>query len=75
MKGFTIIGMRMTIEVCREVRVVNIIGGFHLFEEDFEAGRMDQTISYLRDLNLVQIHPCHCTFSRPKIALAQVCKL
>jgi 7,8-dihydropterin-6-yl-methyl-4-(beta-D-ribofuranosyl)aminobenzene 5'-phosphate synthase len=61
--------------ICKEERVLDIIGGFHLFEREVDNKRLGETISYLKDLNLQQIHPCHCTSLLPKLALAHVCEL
>jgi 7,8-dihydropterin-6-yl-methyl-4-(beta-D-ribofuranosyl)aminobenzene 5'-phosphate synthase len=61
--------------ICDKERVLDIIGGFHLFEREVDEKRLDETISYLKDLNLQQIHPCHCTSLLPKLALAHVCEL
>jgi 7,8-dihydropterin-6-yl-methyl-4-(beta-D-ribofuranosyl)aminobenzene 5'-phosphate synthase len=61
--------------ICNEERVLDIIGGFHLFEREVDNKRLDEMISYLKDLNLQQIHPCHCTSLLPKLTFAQVCKL
>lgn len=44
--------------VCKDNRVLGIIGGFHLFEVD-EQVRM--TIDYLDENNVKELYPCHCT--------------
>lgn len=43
--------------VCEENRVLGILGGFHLFEDDKQLGK---TIEYLRSCNVKHIYPCHC---------------
>ena len=55
-------------EVCRESRVVDIIGGLHLLSLGPEKLKM--TGQYLHDLSLDALHACHCTSLASKIALA-----
>ena len=45
-------------EVAEDNRVLGIIGGFHLFDV---TERVDKTIEYLKQLNLKELYPCHCT--------------
>lgn len=45
-------------EVCRDDRVLGIIGGFHLFEV---TEQVNKTINYLKQGNLKELYPCHCT--------------
>lgn len=45
-------------EVCKDNRVLGIIGGFHLFEVN---KRVNKTIDYLNQNNLKELYPCHCT--------------
>ncbi|MDS0524243.1 MBL fold metallo-hydrolase [Clostridium sp. SHJSY1] len=44
--------------VCQDNRVMGIIGGLHLFEVN-EQVRM--TINYLKENNVKELYPCHCT--------------
>lgn len=60
-------------KVCREERIADIIGGFHLQEapQDVLAG----TLEYMKKINPEKIHACHCTDLPAKIALAGVADL
>lgn len=45
-------------KVCRDNRVLGVIGGFHLFEVNEEVNK---TIEYLKKNNIKELYPCHCT--------------
>lgn len=45
-------------EVCKDNRVLGIIGGFHLFEL---TEQVNKTIDYLKQNNITELYPCHCT--------------
>lgn len=45
-------------KVCKENRVIGVIGGFHLFEV---TEQVNKTIEYLQENNLKELYPCHCT--------------
>lgn len=45
-------------EVCKDNRVLGVIGGFHLFEV---TEQVQKTIDYLKNNNLKELYPCHCT--------------
>lgn len=45
-------------QVCNDNRVLGIIGGFHLFEVNEQVNR---TIDYLKENNIKELYPCHCT--------------
>lgn len=45
-------------QVCKDTRVLGLIGGFHLFEVDEQVSR---TIAYLKQNNIRELYPCHCT--------------
>jgi len=45
-------------QVCKDNRVLGIIGGFHLFEV---TEQVNKTIDYLKQNNLNELYPCHCT--------------
>ncbi|MBI6875230.1 MBL fold metallo-hydrolase [Clostridium aciditolerans] len=45
-------------EVCKDNRVLGVIGGFHLFEV---TKQVHKTIDYLKKNNLKELYPCHCT--------------
>ncbi len=55
--------------VCDERRIVDVIGGMHLFKAD---ERLQQTIAYLAELGLPGMHPCHCVSLRAKCTMARV---
>ena len=57
-------------KVCKESRVRDVIGGFHLKESDREA--LSATLACLKSVSPVALHPCHCTSLAAKIALAGV---
>lgn len=44
--------------MCKDDRVLGVIGGFHLFEINEQAKK---TIEYLNQTNLKELYPCHCT--------------
>jgi 7,8-dihydropterin-6-yl-methyl-4-(beta-D-ribofuranosyl)aminobenzene 5'-phosphate synthase len=45
-------------EVCKDNRVLGVIGGFHLFELNEQVYK---TIDYLEQHNIKELYPCHCT--------------
>ncbi|MCB2360612.1 MBL fold metallo-hydrolase [Clostridium estertheticum] len=45
-------------KVCNDNRVLGIIGGFHLFEV---SEQVNKTIDYLKQNNIKELYPCHCT--------------
>lgn len=45
-------------KVCNESRVLGVIGGFHLFEVNEQVKK---TIEYLKQNNIKDLYPCHCT--------------
>lgn len=44
--------------VCNDVRVLGVIGGFHMFQPE---ERTKQTISYFQKSRIKLLYPCHCT--------------
>jgi len=44
--------------VANDNRVLGIIGGFHLFEV---SEKVQKTIKYLKENNVQELYPCHCT--------------
>lgn len=44
-------------EVCGDERVLGVLGGFHLLEDNEQ---LKQTISYLKACKIEQLYPCHC---------------
>ena len=59
--------------ICSEERIVDVIGGFHLLEAPEKKIR--GTVEYFSRLNTREVHACHCTDLRAKIALSGVCNL
>ncbi|EOC99741.1 MBL fold metallo-hydrolase [Caldisalinibacter kiritimatiensis] len=57
-------------KVCKDDRIVDIIGGFHLLNPPKE--KIEGTLKYMRVLKPRTIHPCHCTDLKSKIVLSQV---
>lgn len=53
-------------KVCKEDRVLGVIGGFHLFKAD---ERTKKTAEFLRDNNIERLYPCHCTAFKAKAAI------
>jgi 7,8-dihydropterin-6-yl-methyl-4-(beta-D-ribofuranosyl)aminobenzene 5'-phosphate synthase len=60
-------------KVCKEPRVRDVIGGFHLKESDREA--LGATLACLNRVSPGALHPCHCTSLAAKIALAGVTRV
>jgi 7,8-dihydropterin-6-yl-methyl-4-(beta-D-ribofuranosyl)aminobenzene 5'-phosphate synthase len=60
-------------KLCKEERVIDIVGGLHLLEPSKE--QLQGTLEYMKKLNPEQIHACHCTDLNSKIALSKVVNL
>jgi 7,8-dihydropterin-6-yl-methyl-4-(beta-D-ribofuranosyl)aminobenzene 5'-phosphate synthase len=60
-------------EVCGDDRIVDIIGGLHLLDPG--EAQLAGTVEYLRAVGPRQVHACHCTDLRSKIALAEAVPL
>jgi 7,8-dihydropterin-6-yl-methyl-4-(beta-D-ribofuranosyl)aminobenzene 5'-phosphate synthase len=60
-------------EICKENRIVDIIGGFHLLKP--QKSQLNGTLHFLKNQDLKVIHACHCTDLNSKIALSQVVKI
>lgn len=50
-------------------QIQSVLGGFHLFDVDERA---KATISYLREENIPELYPCHCTSFAVRAALHAV---
>jgi 7,8-dihydropterin-6-yl-methyl-4-(beta-D-ribofuranosyl)aminobenzene 5'-phosphate synthase len=59
--------------VCRENRIVDIIGGFHLLQP--EDVQLQKTLEYMKQLKPASVHACHCTDLKSKIALSGIVHL
>ncbi|MCI1821663.1 MAG: MBL fold metallo-hydrolase [Megasphaera sp.] len=55
--------------ICKETRIVNVIGGFHLLNP--EEHILEATCHYMKQNNIQNISPCHCTDLNSKIALSK----
>jgi 7,8-dihydropterin-6-yl-methyl-4-(beta-D-ribofuranosyl)aminobenzene 5'-phosphate synthase len=62
--------IRYAQKVCKEPRVRDVIGGFHLKEADRAA--LSATLACMERVGPAALHPCHCTSLGAKIALAGV---
>ncbi len=54
--------------VCKDSRIRGVIGGFHLFEDDF---RLAQTIAYFEQNRVAELYPCHCVSFAAKARIHQ----
>lgn len=61
------------IKVCGDNRIVDIIGGFHLLNPSDET--LKGTLDFINAKNPMQLHACHCTDLKSKIALSKVSNL
>lgn len=59
-------------KVCNDNRIYGVIGGFHLFENDY---RLKHTIKYLKDNDIKLLYPCHCISLEAKIEMAKQMKI
>ncbi len=57
-------------KVCKERRVADVIGGFHLLNPG--EAQLRGTLNFFKDLSPKAVHACHCTDLNSKIALAHV---
>lgn len=55
------------VNVCRDQRIVGILGGFHLFDVD---QRLEQTVRFLENAGVKTLYPCHCVSLKAKIKMA-----
>jgi len=55
-------------KVCGDNRILGIIGGFHLFDND---ERLKKTIKFLKDNNIKYLYPCHCISLNAKVEMAK----
>lgn len=59
--------------IMKEDRILDIIGGLHLSKPS--KAQLSGTLEYMKEIMPIQMHACHCTDLRSKIALANVVKL
>jgi 7,8-dihydropterin-6-yl-methyl-4-(beta-D-ribofuranosyl)aminobenzene 5'-phosphate synthase len=43
-------------EVCKEDKILVLLGGFHLFDKKVT----DKTVDFIKDQDIKQIYPAHC---------------
>lgn len=55
-------------QVCQDERILDVIGGFHLL--DASEQQLQKTVTYFAKIKPKQVHACHCTDLKAKIALA-----
>lgn len=55
-------------EVTANDRILGVIGGFHLFDENEQ---LEQTINYLKENEIPELFPCHCVSFAAKSAIHQ----
>ena len=60
-------------KICRDDRIIDIVGGFHLLNP--EKKQLKGTLKYLEKIKPYEVHACHCTDLKSKIALSQVTNL
>ena len=60
-------------EICKDDRIIDIIGGFHLLNP--EKKQLEGTLKYLEKIKPYEVHACHCTDLKSKIALSKVVNL
>jgi len=60
-------------KVCKEQKIIDIIGGFHLLASGHQ--RIEKTGDYLKSLDLMALHACHCTSLTAKFALSKCCPM
>ncbi|HET8671607.1 MAG TPA: MBL fold metallo-hydrolase [Candidatus Saccharimonadales bacterium] len=59
--------------ICKDDRVADVIGGFHLQNPAQQV--LDSTVAYFAQNPPENLHPCHCTDLRSKVALSGVATL
>lgn len=60
-------------KVCKEDRIIDVVGGFHLLDPDEKV--IQSTCKYIKQNNIKDIHPCHCTDLKSKIELSKASNL
>jgi 7,8-dihydropterin-6-yl-methyl-4-(beta-D-ribofuranosyl)aminobenzene 5'-phosphate synthase len=57
-------------KVCKEERIVDVIGGFHLLNPS--TNQLDYTVEYFNKSKPTAVHACHCTDLYSRMNLAKV---
>ncbi|WP_394924666.1 MBL fold metallo-hydrolase [uncultured Robinsoniella sp.] len=55
--------MEYSKQVCKDNRILGVLGGFHLFNTD---ERLEKTIEYFKENQVGKVYPCHCVSFRAK---------
>lgn len=50
-------------KVCKDTRVLGVIGGFHMFEVNEQSMN---TIAYFKENQIAELYPCHCVSLKVK---------
>ncbi len=56
-------------KVCKDDRIIDIIGGFHLLNPKKE--QLQGTLEFMKKLKSKEVHACHCTDLKSKIVLSK----
>jgi 7,8-dihydropterin-6-yl-methyl-4-(beta-D-ribofuranosyl)aminobenzene 5'-phosphate synthase len=56
-------------KVCKEERVYDVIGGFHLVNAN--ENHLENVCKYIKKQNIKHLHMCHCTDLKAKIKLSK----
>jgi len=57
-------------KICNDDRIIDIVGGFHLLNP--EKKQLEGTLKYFEKIKPREVHACHCTDLKSKIALSRV---
>lgn len=60
-------------KVCKDDRIADVIGGFHLLDPEEEV--LNNTCDYIKSNNVKLLHACHCTDLKSKIELSKSCTI
>jgi len=60
-------------KICKDDRIIDIVGGFHLLNPKKE--QLQGTLEFMKKLKPKEVHACHCTDLKSKIALSKVVNL
>ena len=60
-------------KICKDDRIIDIVGGLHLLNPKKE--QLQGTLEYMEKLHPKEVHACHCTDLKSKIALSRIVNL
>ena len=60
-------------KICKDDRIIDIVGGFHLLNPKKE--QLQGTLEFMKKLKPKEVHACHCTDLKSKVALSKVVNL